>query len=46
MKHDDYGEEWKDQLLKIKSILDFDDKVRSRIMGYKSVHTLYRNVSW
>ena len=45
-KHDDYGEEWFGQIVKHNSILDFDNFVRSKILGYNSVHTLYRNVSW
>jgi predicted alpha/beta-fold hydrolase len=44
--HEDYGEEWSRNLGNHKSILDFDNYVRSKILGYNSVHTLYRNVSW
>jgi predicted alpha/beta-fold hydrolase len=46
MKHEDFGDEWFSQLMKQDSILDFDNFVRSKILGYNSVHTLYRNVSW
>jgi predicted alpha/beta-fold hydrolase len=45
-KHEDYGEDWFNQLKTHGSIVDFDNFVRSKILGYNSVHSLYRNVSW
>ncbi len=30
----------------LKSLYDFDDHVRAKILGYNSIHGLYRNVSW
>jgi predicted alpha/beta-fold hydrolase len=45
-KHEDYGQEWYSNLKNHGSIVDFDNSVRSKILGYNSVHSLYRNVSW
>jgi len=44
-KHNEYGTEWAEKVKQIKSIMEFDNFVRSKILGYKSVHSLYRNSS-
>jgi ABC-2 type transport system permease protein len=34
------------KLKKINSLYEFDNIVRAKILGYNSIHGLYRNVSW
>jgi len=44
-KHKDLGEEVNLKMKTVKSLLEFDNLVRAKILGYNSSHTLYRNVS-
>jgi predicted alpha/beta-fold hydrolase len=46
MKHDEYDEKAYEKMEKSTSLYDFDNEFRAKILGYNSVHGLYRNVSW
>lgn len=35
----------KEKIKKIKTLLHFDNVMRAKILGYNSVHYLYRNIS-
>ena len=46
MKHEEFEEEEYERMKKVRSLYDFDNKYRAKILGYNSIHGLYRNVSW
>ena len=44
-KHPEYGQDWREKVKKLKSLMEFDEFVRTKILGYRSVHSLYRETS-
>eukprot|EP00347_Sterkiella_histriomuscorum_P021559 403333555 len=45
LHQESFGEEWLKQASKYKSLFEFDNHVRAKILGYNSIQSLYRNVS-
>jgi len=41
-----FDDEWLSKLKKLRSLYEFDNHVRAKILGYNSIHGLYRAVSW
>lgn len=45
-KIDELDEETQKKMKKAKTLFDFDNDVRAKLLGYNSIHGLYRNSSW